>query len=750
MNRHIYTLKKPASCYKELWREALPLGNGLTGVLIPGAIAEEHIQFNRHDLWRGAGNGGAIPDVSDTFRKMREDIDAGDYLAANRDCIMHALREKGYGAAPETPYPHGWLDITFTPASMFRRYRRGVNMRTGEAFVTFETDEGTYRREGFVSRDSDITVIRMTADKPFTAVYDYRLFSETAVSQTTPNGFTRVSADGVTAVSVLFTGEFTSVVDGNALTVTGQNYLILVRVSSHGSETDLTPFIAETYESLLAKHTALHSALYDAVSVEFSEDSAHGDSNEEMLSDAYDTEASAALLERMWRFGRYLFISASSKDGNPVPLYGLWHGGPDLGWSQYVANENVEMTYWHTMTGGLAYAVPALIRYYTSKMPIFRECAEKIFGMRGIWISAYTTPDSAGLSVPVSVISNWISCAGWLCRHFWEYYLYTGDETLLREEILPFMYEAALFFRDYAVDDGDFVRLYPSVSPENTPSNLMHLRTVSHSGHPSPAVQNATMDFAVMKELLTNLLDGIAVTGMYADEADAFRTLLAKIPAYQINEDGAVKEWMHPDLCDNYHHRHLSHIYPIFPGNEVTAFNDPDLFERFRRAVELRKLGSQSGWSLTHMACIYARLGEAERAVGCLDIMTKSVVLDSLFTIHNDWRHMGMTLNWEDSAIVQLDAAFGAVNALQEMLFCPQKDALSVLPALPNRLSHGQARGFVFPGGTLDLAWEDDGTVTVTVHARLPLDMALLLRGEKRAQITLDAGTCRTWSFSPN
>ena len=130
--------------------------------------------------------------------------------------------------------------------------------------------------------------------------------------------------------------------------------------------------------------------------------------------------------------------------------------------------------------------------------------------------------------------------------------------------------------------------------------------------------------------------------------------------------------------------------------------------------------------------------------------MTKSVVLDSLFTIHNDWRHMGMTLNWEDSAIVQLDAAFGAVNALQEMLFCPQKDALSVLPALPDRLSHGQARGFVFPGGTLDLAWEDDGTVTVTVHARLPLDMSLLLRGEKRAQITLDAGTCRTWSFSPN
>ncbi len=748
MNRHCYTLKKPASCYGELWREALPLGNGLTGVLIPGAIAEEHIQFNRHDLWRGAGNGGEIPDVSDVFRAMRAAIDAGDYLSANRDNLMHALRERGYSASPETPYPHGWLDITWAPESVFRHYRRGVNMQTGEAFVTFETDDGVYWRKAFVSRDSDITVIRMAADKPFTATYNYRLFCETGISTTCTDGFVRTAVDGITSVRVRFAGDYTATVDGDTLSVTGCDYLIFVRTASHGSDTNLEPYLAESYDSLLSKHTALHSALYDAVSIEFADDDALSVSNEVLLGEAYDDLASPALLERLWRFGRYLFISAASENGNPVPLYGLWHGGADLGWSQYVANENVEMTYWHAMTGGLSYAVPALIRYYTAKTDIFRACARKLFGMRGIWISAYTTPDSAGVSVPVTVISNWISCAGWLCRHFWEYYLYTGDEALLRTEILPFMYEAALFYRDYAAEDGDSIRLYPSVSPENTPSNLMHLRTVSQSGHPCPAVQNASMDFAIMKELLSNLLDGIARTGMYEDEADSFRTLLQKIPAYQINEDGAVREWMHPDLDDNYHHRHLSHIYPIFPGCEVTSFSDPDLFEKFRRAVQLRKLGSQSGWSLVHMACIYARLGEAERAAECLDIMAKSVVLDSLFTIHNDWRRMGMTLNWEDSAIVQLDAAFGAVNALQEMLFCPQKNALSILPALPARLSHGRATGLVFPGGTLDLAWADDGGVTVTVHAHQPLDLALLLCGEKRTQIRLSANAQQTWSFN--
>ncbi|MBQ4353645.1 MAG: glycoside hydrolase N-terminal domain-containing protein [Clostridia bacterium] len=748
MNRHIYTLKKPASCYGEMWRDALPLGNGLTGVLIPGAAACESIHFNRHDLWHGGGENSAVPDVSDAFRAMRKFIDDGDYASANRDNLRAALAEKGYKAGCEVPYPLGWLDFEFVPEKMFSHYRRGVNMRTGEAFVQFTVDGCRYSRQAFVSRDSDITVFRMSADRPFTMTYSFRLFSEAEDSIVSENSIRRVSKDGDTAANVLFLGSFTSQVHGSALEVTGQDYLVLVRCSSHGSALSLDAFAAETYDSLLAKHTALHTPLYDAVTIEFAPEEDFARSNEEMLDEAYEDTASPALLERIWRFGRYLFISAAAENGNPVPLYGLWHGRDGLGWSQYVANENVEMTYWHTMAGGLSYAIPSLIRYYTSKTEKFRECAKNLFGMNGIWISAYTTPNRAGAGVPVSVIANWISCAGWLCRHFWEYYLYTGDEKMLREEILPFMYEAALFYRDYAVEDGDKIRLYPSVSPENTPGSCLKLATKSASGHPCPAVQNAVMDFAVMKELITNLLRGIEITGMYADEAASFRALCEKIPAYMINEDGAVKEWMHPELTDNYAHRHLSHIYPIFPGTEVTAFNNPDLFEAFRKAVHLRKLGSQSGWSLTHMASIYARLGEGEKVIECLDIMAKSVLLNSLLTLHNDWRKMGMTLNWENSAVVQLDAAFGAVNAMQEMLFCWQEEALSVFPALPARLSSGSAHGLVFPGGTIDIVWNADKSVTVTVHASKNISTALLLHGKKQTQIILTAGESTVWTGS--
>jgi alpha-L-fucosidase 2 len=148
------------------------------------------------------------------------------------------------------------------------------------------------------------------------------------------------------------------------------------------------------------------------------------------------------------------------------------------------------------------------------------------------------------------------------------------------------------------------------------------------------------------------------------------------------------------------------------------------------------------------MASIYARMGEGERSVTCLDVMAKSVVMDSLMTTHNDWRNMGITLEWEGEAFVQLDADFGMVNALQEMVFCYQKDALSILPALPERLTHGSVRGLVFPAGTVNMAWTEEGTVTVTVTACRDVDTSVLLGGTERCRVSLAAGESETLRLS--
>lgn len=735
MNRHTYTLKKPASWHNEAWREALPIGNGLSAALILGNIGKERIFFNRHDLWED-GSDPPIPDVTDTFMEMRRYIEMGDYDAANQNNLKTALLNKGYKGKFGYPEPLGYMTVDFQPEADFRKYRRGVNMRTGEAFVEFEIASCRYRRTAFVSRDGDVTVIRMTADRPFTAQYDFKLYKQAVECNASESGIRLVSENGYSGVHIRFVGHISSRVSGTGIRVTGNDYMILVRCSSHGSDLSIDHMLGQCYDELLKKHTALHTPLYDAVSIQLSDDEALVATNEQLLAEAYDDKASPALLERVWRFGRYLFISASNKDSLPIPLYGRWHGSDHLTWSQFVANENVEATYWHAMTGGLSYAIPPLIRYYTRNLDKFRECAKQIFGMRGIWICAYTTPGSLGIGEKVQLIANWISAAGWLSHHFWEYYVYTEDENLLREEILPFMYEAALFYRDYAIADGDKISLYPSVSPENTPSEILNCLSYS-KGH---VCRNATMDFAIMKELLTNLLCGISITGMYSEEAASFRDLLSKIPPYTVNEDGAVKEWMDPQILDNYHHRHLSHLYPVFPGTEITAHNNPALFAAFKKAVLLRNLGSQVGWSLAHMASIYARMGEAEKAVECLDIMEKSVTMDSLMTTANDWRDMGTTVYWHGYAFMQLDAAFGAVNAIQEMLFCWQKEALSVLPALPKRFESGSARGLVFPEGTIDISWETSGEVLIIIRAQRDINTAFLLCGEKQFQLNMSAG----------
>lgn len=731
MKRDVYTLKKPASWHGELWREALPLGNGLTGVLIPGSIGKECIHFNRHDLWEG-GVTREIPDVTDAFRTMRELLDKGDYDAANKQLFAAALREKGYSAPLDCPHPLGWLDIIFNPNAVFKNYRRGIDMSKGEAFVEFNVNGYHFSRRAFVSRDCDVTVIRMKADRPFTMHYSFRLYNEVTESVTDENGLYRASKDGYTAVRVGFSGDFKAVANGEQVSVTGTDYTVFIRCGSNGSDTSLDAVRGKSYEELLAAHAAIHGELYGKVSIELADESEHDLTNEQMLSDAYEDEASAALIERLWRFGRYLFISASSPDGLPVPLYGIWHGKDHLTWSQYVVNENVQVTYWHALAGGLSYALPPLIRYYTQKTEKLRECAKKLFGARGIWLSAYTTPHSSGVNLPVAIVTNWTGGAGWLCRHFWEYYQYSGDKKLLEDEILPFMHEAALFWLDYAVNDGEYIRLYPSVSPENFPA-----------GVPGVVAQNATMDFAILKELLTNLLEGIRITGRYTDEADSFKELLAKIPPYAVNSDGAVKEWMHPDLLDNYNHRHLAHLYPVFPGSEITQHGDPELFEAFKKAVMLRKLGAQSGWSFVHMASTYARMGEGERAVGCIDAMAKNVIMDSLLTTHNDWRNMGTSVYWRGDATVQLDAAFGAVNAVQEMLFRCQGDELYVLPSLPKRLACGSVKGIAFPEGSADIVWDADGKVTLKVRAERALNKTVIVKGKESCRITLEAGQSR-------
>ena len=688
-------MKKPAGWPDELWRESLPMGNGLTSALLCGSVGCEHLWLNRYDRWEG-GFDGELPDVSDTLEKTRTLMERGEYAKAN-GLLSRTLAERGYRVELATPMAPVEIRLRFESEAPFSHYCRGVDLDTGEAFARFQQGGDTIERRAFVSRADDIAVLRVASTGRLSVKID-----------------TREAKD--------FLADYSLTVDGRLEEKDG--YYQIWDASSFTLRASFGHIDAPArvdYDALLSRHLPLYRAAMGTAELSLG----GGDHNTEFLLDeAAEEEAGPELYEKLWRFGRYLFVSGAAENGLPFALYGLWPGRDKLPWAQNVANENVQMIYWHAPAGGLAELLRPLIHYYFGKMDDFREAARKLFGCRGIFVSVYTTPMNSRPAPNVPVIVNYIGSAGWLCRHFYDYYRYTGDEALLKAEILPFMMETAAFYEDYvARDAGGKIRICPSVSPENTPGNFMPEDFQEHMGHVNPAVWNSTMDFAILKELLTHLL---ALNEKFPQEparVSAWRAMLEDLPAYQVNGDGALKEWMDEGLSDFYGHRHLSHLYPLFPGEEIRRGHP--LFDACARAVDLRQLGAASGWALAHQAAIYARLGRGDQALSCLNILAKGCLLPNLFTLHNDWRDMGVTLRI-DMAPVQLDALMGAVNAVQEILLDASEDRIDLLPACPRRFAAGSFRAWRFPGGQISAAWNrDHGTFSAEIAAERDVDVVL-------------------------
>ena len=744
-DRNRIVLKTPASWHRDMWREGLPAGNGRIGALVYGNIADETIVMNHCSLWHW-GEKSELPDIHETLAETRRRMDQGNFREANWIAV-NTLKEKGYTARLASPCPLCDIKVSMEGRGVFHHYRRMLDMETGEITVAWQEGDCEFARKLFVSRADDMLVYKITSSQSnLTADLSVQLHEtydkdtdrmrreQGEALETYADGnyifYAARNEDGRDFGAVMKVvredGDLT-VKDGSRISVANcRSITAYCRFFVNGKrDTEFRSLKKEleewkdTYDDCLDRHARLHSALFHSADIEIAYEYLDR-SNEELLFDAYEHTASNALIEKMWRFGRYLMISGTSEEGLPFPLYGLWPGKYRLPWPHNMANENIQMIYWHTLVGGLEYTMKSVIDYYWSLMDDFRQNAHKLFGCSGIYIPAGTTPGMGRPNQIVPVIINWIGAAGWLCQHFYNYYKFTGDQELLKEKILPFMYEAAQFYSDYIVmDETGNCKIYPSVSPENTPKSLMPNEEYEHMAHPCPSAVNATMDFAIIKELFRNIVEAGKITGMYQDKINGWETILRAIPGYQKSPEGDIREWMHPDLTDHYTHRHLSHIYPVFPGTEyVVGRDDPDMLAAFELAVDKRILGSQSGWSLVHMACIYARLEKPEKAMECLDDLTRSCVLKNLFTLHNDWRRMGLTLGRDDSAPVQMDADMGLVNAVQEMLLFVSDDFIKILPACPEKFGKGMVKKLRFMTGFLSFEWnKEEGSFECTIEA---------------------------------
>ena len=744
-NKRLLKMTQPAGW----WRDAFPLGNGHLGAMPYGRLCEERVLINHERLWYD-GIRPELPDLSGLLAECRSRIAEGGNLAAN-ELYHDALKSQGKPGCSAVYHPAADLCLHGVCDERFRNYQRYLDMETGETMTFWEWHRGPQVRRCFVSRADDCIVLEQHGtgllagpwqlwlelhEKRDAVRKDGELFEPpidfvssaegewlTGIGRYTDPDYEGLEYGIVARVIGSGAASLPVSADGQRITVSGaSSLLVLAKVFVHQDSAVAIErlkreiaALGTDYGTLRDRHAERHRDRFNSCRIHFQEDAGEtGRSNESLLLEAYSGSMPVELLQKMTDYGRYLLMGSSGDASVPSNLQGIWNGDYAPPWDCFfMINENLQMNYWQALPGALNQEMLGVFRFYESHLEDYRENARKLFGCRGIFIPALTTPET-GLSVhPGSWIVNWISGAGWLCQLFYDYYLFSGDTEFLQGRLLPFMREVALFYEDYfTYDAAGKIVISPSVSPENWPLEACAVHSPS-SIHPRLAV-NATMDVAVARELLGNLLDGARSTGLYEESLERWECMLEGLPDYEVNEDGAVREWLDHRFSDNYEHRHLSHIYPVFPGSEVSGETHPNLIPAFRTAVDKRStigLKDQTGWSLAHMANIRARLGDGASAYDCLETLMQTCVGRNLFTYHNDYRGSGVTMDWffGYSTPFQIDANMGITAAVYEMLLQSSPGRIKLLPAVPAQLASGKVSGLRTRAGVaVDLEWRLD------------------------------------------
>ena len=764
-SKHDIILRQPAI----RWHEALPSGNGTVGAMVYGSIRRELILLNHEAIFRRWPR-PEIPDVSEHVPEWRRMLAEGRYREAAK-FLYRKMEEKGFKARGAGPFEPAFdMGIEMETTHPFRVYRRSLDFETGEVTVRWTEGKTNYQRRLFVSRADDVVVMTITADQPGSVTCGVRLFPhalgriggilsgkvvEMPEAQLT---FERSAEDGWLEIRGRFEigdefGGLARVVakggtvetSEETVRVTGADEVIVIlklfanENSGKALERIRTEIaaIGPDYSKLLNRHVPLHRKLFDRVKLDLHGGEKRRLSTEELLMEAYDGDAPTAVIEKLFDYGRYLLISSSRPGGLPANLQGVWNGDYFPPWDcNYTNDWNIQMNYWQALPGNMPEVTLPYFDYYESWVADYQLNARQIYGCGGILASlAQTTHGLMFAGAGYRWTGTWLAwtaAAGWLAQLFYDYWLYTGDREFLAKRAVPFMKEVALFYEDFLLEDARGKLMFsPSLSPENIPANLM-----SKGADPAIVTINATMDVAIAKEIFTNLSAACEELGVEKDGIRRWRAMLAKLPDYEVNEDGAIREWMWPGLLDNYRHRHMTHLYPLFPGLEVMPESDPALCEAIRVALEKRLVARDflCPESYVHGANVFARLGKGDRALDCLELAVRAGVRPNLLTSCYDWRWQGLTMGVQHDGPeppFQIDANFGFAAAVLEMLVYSKPGIVKLLPALPKRWANGKVEGILCRGGIrVSIEWDmAEGRVRAALLSRSEQAVTIKLPG---------------------
>jgi len=758
----------------QTWENALISGNGKLGALVYGAPLDETVVLNHARLFMPLNQPLPPVDTASHLKEIRQLLAEGQYQRA-ADLVVDLSHQDGYGAKRWTdPFvPAFDLLIEMASNGPVQNYRRSVDFATGVAAVQWSDARGQFQRQLFVSRPDDVVVLSIRGSKPGAVDCALRLATHPAggqggwsEEQSFRNGMAQTSSaaapgwltyrshfkrrwpgslQGCEGVARVLNKGGEAAVMGDRIVVRGADeVLVLARVallydystSDIPSQKKDLAKMSPDFNSLLRRHARIHGEIFNRMRLDLGGGPDRVLTSEELIARASAGRPPAALLEKEFDAGRYAVISSS---GELFPnLQGLWGGSYGPPWSgDFTLNGNVQSALAADLPANMAGCLLPFFDFLESHLPDFRSNAARLYGCRGILVPSRAS--SHGLNNHFDAtwpMTFWTAGAGWAAQFYFDYYLYTGDKKFLRERALPFMRQAALFYEDFLVEGPDGKWLFsPSYSPENNPANS-----------PSQACVNATMDIAVARELFRN---GIAAClELHTDPAAVhrWRAMLAKMPDYQINADGAVKEWTTPLLQDNDAHRHCSHLYALYDGlPEEIAANAP-LRRAFAVALEKRldvrraEFSRKSGnWGEMAFGIVFegfsaASLRNAQDCGEVLNWLASYFWRPNLVTTHNP------------QAIFNTDLCGGFPALVTRMLVDSQPGWIELLPALPPDWPNGSIKGIRARGGfEVDIAWKNGALASATVRS-LNGNPVQLRCGPASRQLTLKKGQSYTWN----